>query len=125
EILGARDATKANRSDANIVIEHPEREGGLYRVVNETTGETLAQTPDYEIATREANRAHVKPMKVHVMDITPQLRKVAMEQGFPQFARGGGVKLTPVAHDPFESHAAIRRAVHASRSPTAGSSFSR
>jgi hypothetical protein len=73
---------------------------------------------------------------VHSLDITDALRKSVMEQGFPQFARGGSVKaskesvkysrgmrvnldysggkvrLTPIAHNPFETKKAIRRAIH-------------
>lgn len=50
---------------------------------------------------------------VHVLKITPELRKHAIEKGFPLFSSGlpiaggdqpeytGRVKLTPVSHDPF------------------------
>jgi hypothetical protein len=51
---------------------------------------------------------------IHKFDITPALRNAAKTQGFPQFFKGGSVKprLVAVAHDPFETPKAIRRAMH-------------
>jgi hypothetical protein len=44
-----------------------------------------------------------KSHQVHTLDITPNLRKAALSQGFPLFAIGGMIapNLIPVDYDPF------------------------
>jgi hypothetical protein len=65
--------------------------GGRYEVFDTNTGaleqrfDTLQEARDHLSGIREAER----PRKVHTLDITPQLREMALKKGFPLFAAGG------------------------------------
>jgi hypothetical protein len=87
ELRGAAVPTNENlrRSGQDAVIEH--LEDGTMRVYDTATDRTLGEfaADQYDHAVKAAEDHRLPVTRVHTIDITPDLRRAALGEGFPMF----------------------------------------